>query len=114
MFSTSRFGVVLGKAGRNIAAGMTGGIAYFLDERNDLLSKVNQEIVKVQKIITYEGESQLKKLVSLHLSKTGSPKAKIVLEKWQEFFPKFWQLVPPSEINSPCTNLTLSKYSTLF
>jgi glutamate synthase (ferredoxin) len=105
--------VVLGKAGRNIAAGMTGGVAYFLDEKNDLLAKVNQEIVKVQKIITHEGESQLKKLLSLHLLKTGSPKTKIVLEKWQEFFPKFWQLVPPSEINTPFTNLTLSKYSTL-
>nr|YP_009297784.1 ferredoxin-dependent glutamate synthase [Kumanoa americana]AOM67518.1 ferredoxin-dependent glutamate synthase [Kumanoa americana] len=112
-YMTGGIVIVLGKAGRNIAAGMTGGLAYFLDEKDDLLSKVNKEIVKIQKIVTYEGENQLKKLLSLHLAKTGSPKAKFILEQWKEFLPKFWQLVPPSEINNPCTNLTLSKYSTL-
>jgi glutamate synthase (ferredoxin) len=105
--------VVLGKAGRNIAAGMTGGIAYFLDEDNDFLSKVNQEIVKVQRITTYEGENQLKYLLSLHLSKTTSPKAQAILDQWSYFLSKFWQIVPPSEMNSPVTNLNLSRYESL-
>jgi glutamate synthase (ferredoxin) len=105
--------VVLGNAGRNIAAGMTGGISYFLDENNDLLSKVNQEIVKIQKIITSEGESQLKNLLQLHLLKTNSQKAKRILDNWSYFLLRFWQLVPPSEINSPLTNVTFSKNRSL-
>ena len=105
--------VVLGKAGRNIAAGMTGGIAYFLDENNDLYPKINREIIKVQKIITYEGENQLKNLLSLHLLKTGSPKAKFILDQWLHFLPMFWQLVPPSEINSSFVNLNSSKCSAI-
>ena len=105
--------VVLGNAGRNIAAGMTGGISYFLDENNDLLSKVNQEIVKIQRIITVEGESQLKNLLQLHLLKTRSKKAKKILDDWSYFLPRFWQLVPPSEINSPLTNATYSNNRSL-
>ncbi|NMG22352.1 glutamate synthase large subunit [Brasilonema bromeliae] len=96
--------VVLGKVGRNVAAGMTGGLAYFLDEDGLFPELVNREIVKLQRVITPAGEKQLQELIKLHAERTGSQKARMILENWQEFLPKFWQLVPPSEAESPQAN----------
>ncbi|MEH2456943.1 glutamate synthase-related protein [Nostoc sp.] len=93
--------VVLGKVGRNVAAGMTGGLAYFLDEDDSFRELVNPEIVKMQRVITEVGAKQLQELIKTHAERTGSPKAKKILQNWQEFLPKFWQLVPPSEADSP-------------
>lgn len=105
--------VVLGPSGRNIGAGMTGGIAYFLDENQDLLPKINQEIIKPQKVITREGERQLLNLIKLYEENTSSLKAKMILDRWENFLPMFWQLVPPSEISSSITNLSLSDFKAL-
>ncbi|MBD2387947.1 glutamate synthase-related protein [Cylindrospermum sp. FACHB-282] len=96
--------VVLGKVGRNVGAGMTGGLAYFLDEDGLLPELVNRAIVKTQRVITEAGAKQLYELIKTHSDRTGSPKAKIILQNWQEFLPKFWQLVPPSEAESPEAN----------
>ncbi|MHC5723497.1 MAG: glutamate synthase large subunit, partial [Nostoc sp.] len=93
--------VVLGKVGRNVAAGMTGGLAYFLNEDDLFRELVNPEIVKMQRVITEVGAKQLQELIQTHAERTGSPKAKKILQNWQEFLPKFWQLVPPSEADSP-------------
>ncbi|MBD2243104.1 glutamate synthase large subunit [Nostoc sp. FACHB-888] len=93
--------VVLGKVGRNVAAGMTGGLAYFLDEDDSFRELVNPEIVKIQRVITEAGAKQLQELIKTHAERTGSLKAKKILQDWQEFLPKFWQLVPPSEADSP-------------
>ncbi|MCC5649695.1 glutamate synthase large subunit [Nostoc sp. XA013] len=93
--------VVLGKVGRNVAAGMTGGLAYFLDEDDSFRELVNPEIVKIQRVITEAGAKQLQELIKTHAKRTGSLKAKKILQDWQEFLPKFWQLVPPSEADSP-------------
>lgn len=103
-YMTGGIVVVLGKAGRNVGAGMTGGLAYFLDEDGAFPTKVNPEIVKVQRVITPAGERQLKSLIEAHAEKTGSAKAKQILEQWSEFLPRFWQLVPPSEADSPEAN----------
>ncbi|MBD1824957.1 glutamate synthase large subunit [Cyanobacteria bacterium FACHB-DQ100] len=96
--------VVLGRAGRNVGAGMTGGLAYFLDEDGSFQAKVNPEIVKTQRIAAPAGERQLKELLEAHVEHTGSPKAKAILENWSEFLPKFWQVVPPSEKDTPEAN----------
>jgi glutamate synthase (ferredoxin) len=96
--------VVLGKVGRNVGAGMTGGLAYFLDEDGSFSKKVNPEIVKVQRVLTPAGEAQLKELISAHGDRTGSKKAKLILENWQTYLPMFWQVVPPSEADSPEAN----------
>jgi glutamate synthase (ferredoxin) len=96
--------VVLGKVGRNVGAGMTGGLAYFLDEDGGFPELVNREIVKLQRVITEAGEKQLQELIKAHGDRTGSPKAKMILQNWQEFLPKFWQLVPPSEAETPEAN----------
>lgn len=103
--------VVLGKAGRNIAAGMTGGIAYFLDEDRNLFKRVNTEIVKVQPVITREGEEQLKNILELYEIKTKSKKAKIILDNWDRYLSMFSQIVPPSEQHSPITSVEYSAYN---
>ncbi|MGK7944480.1 MAG: glutamate synthase large subunit, partial [Microcystaceae cyanobacterium] len=92
--------VVLGNVGRNVGAGMTGGLAYFLDEVGNFPEKVNSEIVSYQRVCTDAGEKQLKDLISAHVEKTGSPKGKLILDNWAEYLPKFWQVVPPSEAES--------------
>ncbi len=99
--------VVLGNMGRNVGAGMTGGLAYFLDEDGSFPAKVNPEIVKFQRVIAPAGEQQLKELIQDHAELTGSPKAKLILANWSEYLPKFWQVVPPSEANSPEVNPTV-------
>nr|YP_009313044.1 Glutamate synthase [Dermonema virens]SCW21298.1 Glutamate synthase [Dermonema virens] len=107
--------VVTGPAGRNIAAGMTGGLAYFLDEDSKLIDRVNHEIVKVQRIKTDEGENHLKNLLKMHLNRTNSKKSEEILSSWNRFKELFWQVVPPSEQNSPLTNpeVSQSKSTTL-
>jgi glutamate synthase (ferredoxin) len=93
--------VVLGRTGRNVGAGMTGGLAYFLDEDGSFPIKVNPEIVKVQRVITTAGEQQLQGLIAAHADRTGSPKAKTILANWSAYLPQFWQVVPPSEQDGP-------------
>lgn len=105
--------VVLGMSGRNIAAGMTGGIAYFLDEADNLLSKINQEIVSVKRINTREGEQQLLHLIKLFMKETSSIKAKNIINHWDSFLPRFWQLVPPSEMSNPVANVAFSSFEAL-
>lgn len=89
--------VVLGETGRNVGAGMTGGLAYFLDEDGSFPTKVNPEIVQIQRVNTEAGAQQLKALIQTHVDHTGSPKGKDLLEHWSEYLPQFWQVVPPSE-----------------
>jgi glutamate synthase domain-containing protein 3 len=81
---------------------MTGGIGYFLDSTADAASStfaahVNHEIVKVQRVVTRQGQQQLKSLIEAHAAATGSIKAAQVLAAWEQHLPRFWQLVPPAE-----------------
>ena len=62
--------VALGRVGRNVAAGMTGGLAYFLDEDGTFPSKLNPEIVRLQRCTTKAGEAQLKRLIQAHVVRT--------------------------------------------
>ena len=100
--------IVLGSAGRNIGAGMTGGIGYFLDENQDLLTKVNKDIIQIRKVVTRESEKQLKDLIELYYIKTNSMKAHDILNNWHYFLNMFFQLVPPSELGTPITDISLS------
>ena len=89
--------IMLGKVGRNVGAGMTGGIGYFYDAEGSFEENVNYEIVKVQRVVTAEGEAQLKHMIERHYEVTGSEKAEELLNNWDEEIGKFWQLYPPSE-----------------
>ncbi|MDV2998845.1 MAG: Ferredoxin-dependent glutamate synthase 2 [Chroococcopsis gigantea SAG 12.99] len=93
--------VVLGSVGRNVGAGMTGGLAYFLDEDGSFGEKVNPEIIKIQRVETEAAQAQLKGLVEAHVAATGSGKGKAILADWSTYAGQFWQAVPPSESNSP-------------
>ena len=105
--------IVLGKSGRNIGAGMTGGIAYFLDEQGDILPKINQDIIRVQRVVTREGQNQLFNLIQTYVQNTNSMKALEIISQWDKFLPLFWQLVPPSEFDSALTNMKLSSFESL-
>ena len=93
--------VVLGTTGRNVGAGMTGGIAYFLDLDDKFQERLSQEVLKVQRVSTIAGENQLRELIQSSYDYTGSPRAKEIVDNWSTYLPKFWQVVPPSEQNSP-------------
>ncbi|MGQ4648610.1 glutamate synthase-related protein [Lyngbya aestuarii] len=96
--------VVLGNIGRNVGAGMTGGLAYILDEDGRFPAKVNPEIVKIQRVTSPAGEQQLKELIQAHAQRTGSAKAQTILHHWPEYLQQFWQVVPPSEADTPEAN----------
>jgi len=94
--------VILGETGRNVAAGMTGGLAYMYEEKeNAVEERLNHEIVVKQRVHTKAGEDQLKGLIEEHAAKTGSPKAKAILADWDASLKKFWQIVPPAEAKTP-------------
>lgn len=93
--------VALGSVGRNVGAGMTGGLGYFYDPDNQLDERLNKEIVKAQKIVSNEGEAQLKHMIERHFEKTGSEKAEAILNNWDAEVENFIQIYPPSEANSP-------------
>lgn len=103
--------VVLGKVGRNIGAGMTGGLGYFLDEDGTFPKLVNKAFVKIQRVVTEAGAKQLYDLIKAHGDRTSSPKAQLILQNWSEYLPKFWQVVPPSEADSPEANAETEKVS---
>jgi glutamate synthase (ferredoxin) len=96
--------VAIGKVGRNVAAGMTGGLGYFLDEDDTFPTKVNKEIVKMQRVTAPAGQQQLQRLLQSHVDETGSSKGKEILANWDKYLPLFWQLVPPSEEETPEAN----------
>jgi glutamate synthase (ferredoxin) len=89
--------VVLGTTGRNVAAGMTGGVAFLLDEDGGLADRLNPEIVALCPITTPEQEALLKPLLEAHLQHTGSAKAATILADWTSWKSRFKVLVPPSE-----------------
>ena len=89
--------IVLGNTGRNIAAGMTGGIAFLLDEDNEATNRVNHEIVEICPITTHKQEEIIKSLLESHIQATQSIKAKTIIQHWSNWKTKFKILVPPSE-----------------
>jgi glutamate synthase domain-containing protein 2/glutamate synthase domain-containing protein 1/glutamate synthase domain-containing protein 3 len=85
---------VLGPAGRNFAAGMSGGIAYVLDERGDFPSLVNLSMVGIGKVEAPSDVAELRGLVEKHLAYTKSSRAKHILDNWDQMVPKFVKVLP--------------------
>merc|ERR1712176_325802 len=92
-----------GRAGERFSVrnSMADGLGYFYDEDESFCSKLNTEIVIAQRVKSRAGEQQLKGLISDHYEKTNSKKAKMLLDNWSSELPKFWQIVPPSELGTP-------------
>ena len=75
--------VVLGKTGKNFAAGMSGGIAYVLDEDNDLYTRMNKEMVFSEEISNKYDVMELKDMIKEHVALTNSEKGKAILVQFQ-------------------------------
>jgi len=86
--------VVLGKCGRNFAAGMSGGLAYVLDEKGDFAEKrCNRAAVDLEEVPADEAAA-LRDLIARHAEATGSPRATWVLENWENTIGKFIKVFP--------------------
>lgn len=86
--------VVLGKTGRNFAAGMSGGIAYVLDVDRDFDYFCNKGLVELGPVLDRDDEVELQTLVSNHYNYTGSALAEKILVKWDEYLPHFIKVIP--------------------
>ncbi|MGD0908319.1 MAG: glutamate synthase large subunit, partial [Candidatus Acidiferrales bacterium] len=87
--------VVLGRAGRNFAAGMTGGIAYVLDQSGEFISEsCNRTDVDLEPLADAKDIEILHKLIARHAELTGSPQAKWILKHWDATLPKFIKVFP--------------------
>ncbi len=86
--------VVLGKTGRNFAAGMSGGVAYVLDWDGDFKTRANQEMVTVEKLDDSEEIKTVKVMIEKHAQYTNSDLAIRVLMRWKELQPKFVKILP--------------------
>jgi len=86
--------VVLGKTGRNFAAGMSGGIAYVLDRKGDFPYFCNQELVELTGLQDYEEVAELQELIAAHWHYTASKLAEDVLSHWDKYFTMFFKITP--------------------
>ncbi len=86
--------VVLGRTGKNFAAGMSGGIAYVLDQDTDLYKKLNKELISMEAITEKYDVLELKGMIEEHVKNTGSAKGKEILEHFGEYLPKFKKIIP--------------------
>ncbi len=86
--------VVLGRTGKNFAAGMSGGIAYVLDEDNDIYTKVNKEMVSFTEITSKYDVLELKEMIKEHVAYTNSEKGKKILKNFGKYLPKFKKIIP--------------------
>jgi glutamate synthase (ferredoxin) len=86
--------VVLGDTGRNFAAGMSGGIAYVLDERGDFDRRCNQDMVDLERLEDEEEIREVKQLIGRHAQYTDSERARHVLNHWPEMWPRFVKVMP--------------------
>jgi len=104
--------VVIGGTGRNFAAGMSGGIAYVLDEAGDFVKRCNGEMIQLEPVPSGDAATdgleladvmanmlgadakRLRMLIVRHLHYTGSARARMILEDWDTYFPKFLKVMP--------------------
>ena len=86
--------VIIGKVGKNFAAGMSGGVAYVLDENNDLYMKTNKELVSTEELSNKYDVQELKKTLEEHVKYTNSVRGKEILENFEEYLPKFKKIIP--------------------
>jgi len=85
--------IVLGRTGRNFAAGMSGGVAYILDEAGDFSTRCNQTMVGIETMSAEEAE-EVRGAIKRHAEFTKSQKAYKVLALWEEMAPKFVKVMP--------------------
>ncbi|MBQ5491227.1 MAG: glutamate synthase large subunit [Treponema sp.] len=106
-YMTGGTAVILGSTGKNLCAGMSGGVAYVLDEQHDLYKRLNHELVKMYELTDSTtvvhassradetpDESVLKQLIEQHAQETGSQKAQQILSDWKHYRSLFKKIIP--------------------
>jgi len=94
-YMTKGIVLVLGRAGRNFAAGMTGGIAYVLDESGEFSNTLcNRSSVDLEPIFDPLDQQTVRSLIEKHVDATQSPRGLWVLENWMQMLPKFVKVFP--------------------
>ena len=91
---TGGVAVILGEVGRNFGAGMSGGIAYVLDENNTFKKRCNASELNLDPVQETQDIAQLKELIENHYNATLSQLAQRILEKWETYVPKFIKVLP--------------------
>ena len=86
--------VVLGPAGRNFGAGMSGGVGYVLDEAGTFAQRVNAQMVGIEKLEDAREIAEVRTMIEKHLAYTGSARAQAILAAWKTFVPKFVKVMP--------------------
>jgi glutamate synthase (ferredoxin) len=86
--------VVLGPTGRNFAAGMSGGVAYVLDERGDFSRRVNPQMVGLEKLEDPAEIAEVRAMIERHVAYTQSTRGRLVLDAWSELLPRFVKVMP--------------------
>jgi glutamate synthase (ferredoxin) len=86
--------VILGATGKNFAAGMSGGVAYVLDEVGDFSRRCNQEMVKLFPLEDPEETQLVRNLIRQHAEYSRSDRAWKVLARWEQMVPQFVKVYP--------------------
>ena len=85
---------VLGETGKNFAAGMSGGVAYVYDPRNDLYLRTNKSLVSLEQLNNKYDVQELKSMIEEHVAATGSEKGREILENFADYVPHFKKVMP--------------------
>ena len=93
-YMTGGKAVILGETGKNLAAGMSGGIAYVLDEKHELYLKLNNAFVTANAVNTVHDSKELKSLITEHVNATGSVLGQRILNHFSAYLPNFKKIVP--------------------
>jgi glutamate synthase (ferredoxin) len=93
-YMTGGCAVILGPTGKNFAAGMSGGVAYVLDEENRLYKNLNKQLVLMEKIESKNDKEKLREMIEKHVQYTGSKKGQRILDNFEEYVGKFKKIIP--------------------
>lgn len=93
-YMTGGCAVILGPTGKNFAAGMSGGVAYVLDEENTLYKNLNKQLVLMEKIESKNDKEKLHEMIAKHVKYTGSEKGQRILDQFDEYVGKFKKIIP--------------------
>ncbi|THF74920.1 glutamate synthase large subunit [Cohnella fermenti] len=86
--------VILGKTGRNFAAGMSGGVAYVIDWDRDFHKRCNFEMIGLEALEDEKEIAMVRGMIEKHVGYTGSKLGRRVLDEWEEFLPRFIKVIP--------------------
>ncbi len=93
-YMTGGVAVILGRTGRNFAAGMSGGLAFVLDETADFATRCNTDMVDLVGLESVEDQKLVRVLLQRHALVTGSERAKHILDQWDAYRAKFVKVFP--------------------